>query len=587
MKRLAILVCALTTILCACSATEAPIEKKPETPPEETTPGEVEEPYKGGFTKEQRISDANTIIAIFEREYAPRQWKEEYLGISFQQMSVDLLSAAARDMDDIQFYELIGKYLAGFKDSHVHHFFPTTAVAALPIDFDDIDGHAIVTDFDEEKVQGISIGDEVVEFDGKPIDEAREELIPYLGQGNQRKLSRLATFYLTYLSQDTFPYLPEGDKVAIGLKSADGEEKRIEVGWIRKGHELAEFNDEGIDIATSAAAMKMKKPHDNPLNALRNRMDPAALIQRASIFKRTKPFFITGDNFIERKAKPYYSGVFVTGDKKIGYLRIHSFSSTDVNFEEAFAQLEDDIQYFEEATDALIIDETANPGGDWCYTLKVASMFFARPFKETNDRWRANRSILNMLEGAAENKKIDDNDRKIAANIAEGIRKALKEGRLLTEPFPVCDYDGTIEPYQNSNGNSISYSKPVMILINELSNSCGDYFPALMQDEKRATLFGAQTSGAGGSVTFMSDPVGYSEIMFSYTISLGWREPVVTTPDGVETHYIENVGAIPDIEYLITLDDFMSGYTLYRNAMVQAALGLIDNAGAREVEDEK
>ena len=103
--------------------------------------------------------------------------------------------------------------------------------------------------------------------------------------------------------------------------------------------------------------------------------------------------------------------------------------------------------------------------------------------------------------------------------------------------------------------NPVHYTKPIIILIDEFAGSGGDAFPALMKGYGRAKLLGSRTMGAGGHVREFP-PLYYSQIGLRLTKSLFYR------PDGIP---VENNGAIPDFNYAITLDDFVSGYRAYRN----------------------
>jgi C-terminal processing protease CtpA/Prc len=98
-----------------------------------------------------------------------------------------------------------------------------------------------------------------------------------------------------------------------------------------------------------------------------------------------------------------------------------------------------------------------------------------------------------------------------------------------------------------------------MVLIDELSASGGDSFPAMVQDNKRGILYGYRTMGAGGSV-FGTGAGAYSEGFTTITQSLMNRQNDVVTPDYPAAPYIENIGVRPDVE-----SDYMTRDNLLQN----------------------
>jgi C-terminal processing protease CtpA/Prc len=107
------------------------------------------------------------------------------------------------------------------------------------------------------------------------------------------------------------------------------------------------------------------------------------------------------------------------------------------------------------------------------------------------------------------------------------------------------------------------------MLINELDFSGGDFCPAILQDNKRAVLFGSRTSGAGGFVTTSTFPNENGIMQFSYTGSLAER------PDSLLK--IENLGVLPDIAYKLTVEDLQNGYQGYISAINEAIENLFEN----------
>lgn len=546
--------------------------------PEAEAEREIEKkPYSGGMTREMRLSDARMIIGLFDRGYAPLKWKEKSFGLSFEEISNQLLAEVKKDITDREFYKAVSRYVAKFRDSHVSVRFPSTLKSYLNFYVDDIEGRIVVVGFVDEEAErksSVIVGDELLSLNGRGVKEIREDLLPYIQNGNPRSSVRWATHVLTQRRESLFAEVPSG-KVTAKLKSAStGEEYDVKLEWKQEGYELAELNYPGIRFLKAAmmAPAEAKKDVPNILEEARLRISPYYEEGRTYWFAYSEPFFQLGEDFALRNTEPYYTGILKVGDHDVGFIRIHTYQAE--NLVADLTALLEELLYFEENTDALIIDQTGNNGGNWCYSLAIASFFYSKPQKETEDMWRANRKTVTMFEQTALNSE-DEEDKKIAEAIANDMREALAKGDLLTGSFPLCNMDGKIKPNKTEDGKLLAYTKPVLLLIDELAVSCGDYFPALMQDTGRATLFGATTSGGGGSVRGIEN-LGYSEINLRYTISLGLRENQIELPDGNSTLFIENVGVRPDIEYNITYEDFLSSYELYKDAMKQSVLDLIN-----------
>ena len=436
-----------------------------------------------GFTKEQRVSDAELIIQLFDKDYAPLHWKEKLFGFSYEEKATDLLEYVKKDITDADFYRAIGRFVSSFHDSHISYSIPSNQRSWLPFDVDDIEGKIIVTKLLDHYADGdapIRVGDEVVSIDGRDAKDIRDELLQYVGQGNPRTEIRMATSYLTFRPQWRFPETPEGYS-SVKVRTPDGSLHKVSVEWLTKGYLMPSLHRPGVTLASKAMMMLSDEPSKpNFFEVARNREEESINELRSYGRGYVSPFFSFGDHFIVRKEKPYYSGEFQLGDYRIGFLRIHTFSSRSINFDETYAELEEEVAYFEENTDALIIDITGNTGGNYCFTLNVASMFFDEPQREIQDQWLANHDTLLWLEGIVLDKKEKRSDQYLAGKIANGIRRSIKKGKRLTKPFPECVKDGEYGPYYDKEGNKISYTKPIVMLINEFAVSCGDYFPAFL-----------------------------------------------------------------------------------------------------------
>ena len=135
-----------------------------------------------------------------------------------------------------------------------------------------------------------------------------------------------------------------------------------------------------------------------------------------------------------------------------------------------------------------------------------------------------------------------------------------KKGNTLTGPIHLYGVDH-VNPHPDAN-----YTKPILMLINELDFSGGDFMPAIMQDNKRAFLMGGKTAGAGGFVAKSSFPNRYGIDYFFYTASIAKR---------IDSNPIENLGVSPDLPYDLTPFDIQHKYQGFRAEIKNALLNMI------------
>jgi C-terminal processing protease CtpA/Prc len=92
----------------------------------------------------------------------------------------------------------------------------------------------------------------------------------------------------------------------------------------------------------------------------------------------------------------------------------------------------------------------------------------------------------------------------------------------------------------------IAYTKPLLVLVDDMSASAADAFAATIQDNTRGPLFGWRTMGAGGNVEAW-EAGSYSLGITTVTESLMIRKNVIVTPEYTPAPYVENIGVRPDI----------------------------------------
>ncbi|MFH1654565.1 MAG: protease-like activity factor CPAF [Pseudomonadota bacterium] len=525
------------------------------------------------FTQDERVSDATTLISKFEHSYAPLEWKKTYLNIDFEALKRQLLDKAKSDISDAEFYKAILHFMAGLEDAHIRASAPVSKSAVLPFSVDQYEGEIVVTEISSDPKEKtplpFAIGDRLISIDGATAETVRDNMAVLGTVGNERSQKRLAAGWITHRYAERFIDVPDGEAHLKFQRRKDNKIIEVTLPWKVTGFDLA--NDKALTLKSNKSTFTDKKKTSS-LETFRTSIFDSSTYTSSGMGEE-RPFFPLWKNFVERHDAPFYSGIIVEGDHKIGFMRIPHWGFMASSIE---SFLDEEISYLEEHTDALIIDQTNNPGGNLCAISPFISYFITEEALPSAMKIRANRSWLMEFEGMIDNEKALDPDQVIIKTTIDKIRYAMDHGDRLSDPIFICesDLDGKIKPHKTYDEKLSVYTKPVLILINELAASCGDIFPANMQDIGRALLFGTRTMGGGGNVTWHG-PIGHADIFHSMTESLVWRSKAVRSPKGIETHYIENVGAIPDIEYKIGIDDFLNDYKKYRETIMEAVLGLI------------
>jgi hypothetical protein len=218
--------------------------------------------------------------------------------------------------------------------------------------------------------------------------------------------------------------------------------------------------------------------------------------------------------------------------------------------------------------------------------LDVAATLIPYPFYFFGEQLRATEDRLNGFESLLEGAKFTGADAGTIATYQlylDETKAAYLANRGMTDPIPACRQTGsTSAPVSLNNQPAPTvYTKPLILLIDELSISAADIFPSMVQDNGRALLVGARSSGGGGSVS--SWPTGfYSESISTNTNSLVVRKHAIVTPEYPAAPYVENIGARPDVplEYM-TRENLLNGGRTYVNGFTQVMVNQIQAAAAQ------
>lgn len=544
-----------------------------------------------GQKKAQMIEDLTVIKKALLVGYAPLEWKKEYTGWAvdqeFEKSKQLILDTPHISIKDFQV--ILKNFIASTKDYHADVVFYSTEAASLPFGVKGVDGRYFIDWIDPLQMPyyfyEIQVGDELVSFDERPVEDVINEL-KKIGNKNSNPFTdqALAEIKLTNREGQQGDRVPRG-AISITVRSAAKNERlSYQLVWNYTPEKILNLPDffQNLPIFFNPAS-KQKRSKTLMMNIVHREIvkktnRDGALGARKSFVPVLGPRTWVHDVLKKDELLSWYAYIYETPQgQSIGYIRIPHYLGKEENSKK-FGEL---LTVLEEKTDALVIDQLHNVGGYVSFQYELASMLAITPLKtpkhrikitqkEVMEAYQALELIENIQGGLdrivtriEENGDADEDEEPFnyqsllfLKEFHEFIINEWSAGRTLTNPTHLegCDW---IHPH-----SEYSYTKPILMLINELDFSGGDFMPAIMQDNHRALLFGKRTSGAGGFVFQSSFPNQNGISGFSYTGSIAERP---------HTHQkIENLGVTPDIDYCLTVEDLKNGYQSYLEAVNEA-----------------
>jgi len=544
------------------------------------------QPASAQLQADQRVFDFQNLAALYSKRYAPYDWKRQALGFDALDIKswLDRVRAAK---DDLEFFEIELEYAANLQDTHTGVQMPSSFRAYLGgsgfssgLLVDVYDGKVLIDYLNRNllpvETYPFQVGDEIVSVDGVSSADWISRVSKWRRFGNPATTRRFASLQIVYRAQYTFPRAIEiGDAAVVEVRRANGALEKYTIPWAKTGLPVTTVGPVPIPGRAASGHLSSQPDFLQALEALHNyELPDADLNYNVSLGSKT-PHFRNGfpASFRQRLGSSgsefHYSGTYIVDEQRIGFLRIPSFSPSS----NALNELRSEIEYLQNNTDGLVIDVTRNPGGG-CYMLDAAAALIPYPFYFFGEQIRATQDRLNsfqsLLEGArlsrAEQWVIDTYQRYV-----DQMKAALAANRGMTEAIPACRQAGSnTAPISYGNKPSaIVYTKPLIVLIDELSISAADIFPSMLQDNRRGLLVGARSSGGGGSVS--GYPSGlYSESYSTNTNTLVVRKKSIATPEYPAAPYVENIGARPDVPLeFMTRENLLNGGRTYVNQFTQ------------------
>jgi peptidase S41-like protein/PDZ domain-containing protein len=564
------------------------------------TPGAQE-----ALTTKQRDSDLVQLASIYAKQYAPYEWKRDVIGFDLYRLTPWLQKI--HNADDLDFQEALIDYVASLNDAHDGISFFSNFSASLGFTVDIYDGKVLIDSVNRGVLPvaqyPFDIGDELVALDGQPVQAVIASLRKYAVGANPRSTDRLAARLITDRFQQIMPHASKlADAAVASMRlAATGAVNTYLIPWAKTGIGIESqgplpsprrgngriFLPPGqgstVEATVGGAGPALFRMADIPGgNILPSYLDSIRPLLNVSVaksqnavlgFGARSPVFALPAGFTVRLGTQtsdfFFSGTYTSGGVRIGFLRIPSMAPPNTAL--ALQQLDQEIAFFNSNTDVLVVDVTRNPGGSVNATEAFAQRLFTSAFRSPGFEIRATANWVTAIVQAVTAAQAAGAPANVVQNlraIMNEIIDAYNENRGRTAPVSLTTGSLTLDPAPNA------YAKPVLLVVDEMTASGGDFFAAIVQDNHRGPLLGIRTMGAGGSVV-QFDCTAFTESFCSITASLMNRGVVISGTEYPPSPYIENVGVRPDIavDYM-TRANLMTAGAPFVQAFTDAAVKL-------------
>jgi hypothetical protein len=556
------------------------------------------------LTHQQKVADFKTLVALYDKNYGPFEWKEKAFDFNLLKIG-PWLDQINESNDDLSFYDICIHYVASLQDSHDEFTLASYYEAFLPITADIYDGRVLIDFIDrsvlDPQTYPFAVGDELLSVDGKSVGQWIETLGAYAvnGEANPVSRNRLAVGAMLDRYQGWYTYASKvqpGDSATIVVRS-NGKTHSYTLTWEgfgipldREGpvpnpsgasaaakstftrstvkrpmRELAKASNNAWGVWSGPRPARQDKPMSIALKKMRrhqsfSHLQPAHVVAGGiDPYESFFPLFNPPAGFQLRlgadAADEFVSGTFPVGSRTIGFIRIPSFEPFSEG--NALSQFQSEITFFQQNTSGLVIDLMSNGGGSICYANYLAQYLSPKPFHSLGFQLRATEEWVLDFEGILLDQEFGgapQSDIDLVSGYLTEIQKALAEKRGLTRPIPIGSPVGCNEvggelypPATDDSGNNIAYTKPVLVLTDNFTLSAAELFSATLQDIKRISVYGVGTDGGGGNVvSFDFNAAPYSEGSARVTQSIAVRNHKIFAPGLPPAPYIENIGVQPD-----------------------------------------
>ncbi len=369
--------------------------------------------------REDMRTSLNYIYNVFLKNDAPLRKKEERFHIDIQGHYKEFYRAIVSNpnITVAEFQVRLRRFFAAVLNYHDSTMFYATGGARLPLTVIPmlVDGQYryyvafISPSAQQPELAALKVGDEIVEFNGRPVAAAIDELAAQAGGSSPDTNRLLAAIFLTNQRRARGDQLPASNEVSLKIRrEAQGQPDQafdIKTKWVITEEQYP--SDVPPDDASSPKASGgLNQPQsglDADNDAPESGMDAVLKLIKLAYSKVAHPHIAIFEQMVEgaHKSNPHMVGspesmlpplgkilwqgppdnpfrpaIFETVDqRKIGFLRISSYSGSD----KEVAEFKKIIVLFQKETDGLVIDQMNNPGGSVFYLYALASHLTDKP----------------------------------------------------------------------------------------------------------------------------------------------------------------------------------------------------------------
>lgn len=551
---------------------------------------------------EEGMEDLETIITQMKRHYGPLEYKEKRFAFSFDAKANEAREAMKLAESEFDKFAVMKVFLGEFEDGHVSLSFPGNAkefsaydagVFLAPYKGDDGKYKALVAYADDyANGVGVSIGDEVLSIDGKSPWDIHDIIKKYDWWGNE--VTDRHSIYNTLHRPVFIPeILPSGPTTVVKLKSAQGSEYTVDLPWNRKVISVGKIQPLLKPVDANMTVGNAGYYNASVQGNVLGMGEKLPFFMSPRVGNEYRPIIVTPSAFalgaegisiddvsVEAvdgsKEFAIYGAMYRYQGKSILLVRQATYSP-EIEADHMIAAYRALLKEYEAQVDVLVVDQTHNPGGSLAYAEDFFRLFIPMGQQAGNlvQAHNADRRWIYDFGNWAEHLREVEKDN-VGAQLAELsariVDDAMNEGKAMTAPLPF------IGP-KRITASHYSWSKPILVLADELAGSCGDIFPMLMKRNGIAKIFGQRTMGLGGNV---EEVAKLPNTQAALNITRGLFTIFKEGENYTDADMVENNGITPDILRELTVNDFREGYVSYVADFSSAAVALVSGEDVGE-----